>query len=161
MKKALVQIVRPLVNLTTLVSRPGGKHRDEVVAEASRRVEAQREPIMDAIDTFIKVLAGKLPSLRANSFAQLDDFCRSADQINSLAETFKLHNLSRAARSLCDLCQTFTAQRRIDIDAITVHVYAMQLLGPKSAPCSGDVAAKVLKELDGLVAHFSAHPLAV
>jgi hypothetical protein len=148
-----VRFFRPQTSLSILVSRPGGRSREEAVAEAARRVELQRIPAMDMIDGLIAKLGEKIVSLRHTSLYELPDILHNADQIISLAATFELGSLTHAARNLCDLCRLFSKEGRIDIDAVTIHVYAIHLLGPKSS-CSGETANAVLDELDGLLEHF-------
>ena len=96
----------PKLRLTELVDRPGGKRREDAVAEAKRRVEKQRAATQD-------VIAELIASLERADLAHvpLDDIARAADRIVSLAAAFDLEPLSEAAKRLYDLAQLFARRK--------------------------------------------------
>jgi hypothetical protein len=158
MKRVPVHISQPKTNLSTLVNRPGGRARNEAIAEAKRRVEEQRPPAMDAVDAMIGILVERVASLRDISMDNLKEIRRATDQIMSLAMIFELDTLSHAARNLSDLCQIFSTRGRTDVEAIIVHIRAIQLLAPKNGMRSARTATTVLRELDGCLEHFACVP---
>lgn len=146
------RLLFPENHLATLLQRAHGGLRQDAVAAATVRVQAQRAMAMTAIEALI----GGLEAHDARA-ANLTDISRDADRVVTLARAFELMPLADAARRLCDLVAALRLRGRHAPDALRVHVQALRLFAPGSPVVEDAEAALVLGRIAALAAHLSAH----
>jgi hypothetical protein len=158
-KAAIVSIPRNA--LLDLLSRPGGKSRDQAIAEAENEVETLRATSLDAIELAIASIEATARGQMSQQLSddELERVLAEADVIVGLAQIFGLAHLDAASRSMCDLASALIAAGRRDAQPVRVHVRALRLFAPRSTPLSDDEVKLVLAELARFRAHFGVRPL--
>lgn len=150
-KSKNVRISRPRHRLTDLVDRPGGLPRAKAIADATRRVEAQRGPAIKALDDFINALEDIMMHGSSAPSNGLDDMRRITGQLISLATIYGMTALAQAGERLCDLAMIFTEIDESNAEAINVHLRSLRLLSSCESP---GIAEGVLGELDKIMVHY-------
>jgi hypothetical protein len=146
----------PKTRLSELVKRFGGISRDDAVEAALQGMETMRQESDDHIAASISALE-QLISAPADKAAyspeQMREILHLCDQVVTLAGTFQYPALDAAARSLCDVTDGLLRAGRCDRASIMVHVRAIRMLAPGSAPLPPEQVGQVLSELAKVVAH--------
>lgn len=157
-KKAKARVFLPPNALKALLSRPGGKTRDEAIMAALAGIESLRTISMEAVERAIDSVQlaarqGKRDTLDA---AELERLAQDADLIVTLAGTYGCAHLDAAGRSLCDLVRVLLRIAPCPTEPVLVHARALKLFAPGKPPMSDEAAQIVLDELAKFRAHFEA-----
>jgi hypothetical protein len=150
MSKNAARLFFPENHLATMLERAHGRPREDAVAAATVRLQAQQEMAMAAIQ-------GLITGLEASDVREPDRIGHDADRIVTLAEAFGLAQLADAARRLCDLVAMLRQRNRRAPDALSVHIQALRLFAPDSPIGEDTEAALVLSRIAALAAHLSSH----
>lgn len=139
--------------LGELLSREGGISRDEATSNAMLLIEELRESCESDI-------CGEIARLEATFRATAPDDLRLAtmlklsDGVLTLAGTFGFGALDQATKCLCDLVAGMMRQGIFLAEPIRVHVEAMRLFAPGSAPLGAEETAHILEQLERVLGHF-------
>ncbi|HWE47276.1 MAG TPA: hypothetical protein VG407_14730 [Caulobacteraceae bacterium] len=132
--------------LASLIKVPGGKKLKDAVADAERNLEAVRPDCVGRIDELIyeiQLLSGAVGDPGLETRQRLYDL---ANQIVSIAGTFSLPGVGRAAYSLCEMIDCTIETGGCTRGEVLVHVESLQLLRhPERLGAAGEAAV-----LDGL-----------
>jgi len=153
----------PTTRLTELVARGGGITREQAVEEAKKSVEDLRGLALEAIENAICAIEAVAYSAKRNRLdsAGMKEILIKADHLVTITATFGLDTLERIVKSLCDVTDGLLTLGSNDAAPIVVHVQAMRLLAPGSAPLDAEQSQQVLFELTKVRAHFHFTPLSV
>ena len=143
--------------LSVLAARPGGKSRDQAVADAERSIESIRGACMAGIEEQICELEALVAGCQ-DPMARLARFARLADRLVSLSGTFGLDNLADAGKRLCDMACAFQGRGIYQPAPIAVCVFVIRLFAPSGAALSPRQASAVLGELTRLLRHLRIAP---
>jgi len=146
--------------LKALLSRPGGKTRDEAIAAALAGIESLRSISMEAVERAVDAIEvavrrGADEKLNAD---ELEQVARDADLIITLAGTYGFANLDAAGRSLCDLVRSLLKIAPCPAEPVVVHARALKLFAPGKPPIGSEEAQMVLQELGKIRTYFEAMP---
>lgn len=140
--------------LAALVDRPGGKWREEAIAEATRNLESVRGESMDVVEELIAEMELRCAEGAKDRLNVSTEIERLANQIITIAETFGLTALSEACKRLCDLVSAGEDRWAKLASPLAIHVRAVRLFAPKSRPLDATSSALVLAELRKVLDHF-------
>lgn len=140
--------------LATLVNRPGGRLRDEAIAEATRNLETVRGTSMDAIEDLIGDIERQCDDCCTAPKVACEEIKRLANQIITISGTYGLSGLSEACKRLCDLISAAATRPKVLQGPLSVHVGAIRLLSPKNSPLDATSAMLLLGELRRVLEHF-------
>lgn len=157
-KKNKARVFLPPNALKALLSRPGGKSRDEAIAAALAGIESLRTISMDAVERAIDSVEEAARQSRQTTLnpEELERIAQDADLIITLAGTYGCAHLDAAGRSLCDLVRCLLRIAPCPTEPVVVHARALKLFAPSKAPMSDEEAQTVLDELAKFRAHFDA-----
>ena len=151
-KKALTY--KAPTQLSRMVAREGGVHRDTVIARATANVEAMREEFMDVLQDLIERLVRTSADTSQPPMQRLGAMEQLGDQIITLAGTYGLSALQEAAMRLCDLTVALIARQDVIENLVLIHVNAVRLFSPRGEASDEATAAKVLLDLRRVQKHF-------
>lgn len=146
----LLRSYRPEVRLQRLMERPGGLVIEQALARAEQNVEKLREQCTNAVDAKIEEIA----ALAAAADIQAAAIYALADEVYTLAATFKMGEASQAAYSLCALLSSEEGAK--NRAAIRVHVDAMRALRNPAIAADGAATAQVLQGLKNVSKRYAA-----
>lgn len=149
---------RAPTQLSRMVTREGGVHRDIIIARAAANVEAMREEFMDVLYGLIEQLAQLAADTGQPAMQRLEAIEQLGDQIITLSGTYGLVSLQEAAMRLCDLTMALIARQEMIQDAVIIHINAVRLFGPRNDVSDAATAAKVLSDLRRVQKHFNIEP---
>jgi hypothetical protein len=156
-----VKIHFPTIPLQEAVARGGGITRENAVEAALENVRAISGEGDATIEAAIQSLETIVGAAVRGRFApeQLRAVLEQTDQVVNLAGTFHYEALDRASRSLCDIADGLLREGRSEAAPVAVHVRAMRLFSPLSAPPPVDVSEQILAELGKVAAFYNFAPL--
>ncbi|HEY1612365.1 MAG TPA: hypothetical protein VGF97_01575 [Rhizomicrobium sp.] len=156
-QQGAARVFHPRNILQELLSRPGGKDRDQCITAALEQIESLRRPSLDAVDRAIAAIE-TMAREHAAGLSRLDlaNILQQGDLIVSIAGTYGHANLDMAARSLCDLAHALIEKERHDAEPIVVHARALRLFSSRAQPLTQAEAELVFAELARFRAHFGA-----
>ena len=144
--------------LAALIKMPGGKKLKDALADAERNLETVKSDCVGQIDQ----LVGELQTLASGAgdpdLAARERIYDLANQIVSLAGTFGMSGLGRAAYSLCELVDITLDAGGCPRGEIRVHTESLQLLRhPERLGQAGEAAvleglAKIIRHAQGRAA---------
>jgi len=140
--------------LATLVDRPGGKRREEAIADATRNLESVRGSSMDVIEELVAEIERRCGNCVTAPLAERPAIEYVANQIITLAGTFGLLPLSEACKRLCDLVSAAEMRPELLARPLAIHARAIRLLAPKSVALDATSAMLLLSELRKVLEHF-------
>jgi hypothetical protein len=160
--KKKTRIFLPPNALEALLSRPGGKTRDEAIDDALAGIETLRDISIEVIERAIEAIEvaarqGGQDTLNAD---ELEHVAHNADIVISLAGTYGFANLDTAGRSLCDLIRALLKIAPCPAEPVVVHARALNLFAPGKPAMNDEEARTVLAELAKFLAYFDAKPAA-
>lgn len=115
----------PEQRLTRLIAREGGLTVAEAVQRADAAVALHAPAYAQGVDGGLAQISAALAAGAPTGPEQLDVIYRAADSIVGLAGPAGLHELGRAAYSLCELVQRFRDGAVFKAAAVQVHLDAM------------------------------------
>lgn len=146
----LLRSYRPEIRLQHLMNRPNGLLIEQALARAANNVEKLRDQCTAAVDAKIEEIAalGMADAVDAGAIYAL------ADEVYTLAATFKMGETSQAAYSLCALLSSEEGAK--NRAAIRVHVDALRAL--RNPAIAADIAAtgEVLQGLKNVSKRYAA-----
>jgi hypothetical protein len=158
--KRKARIFLPPNALEALLSRPGGKTRDEAIESALTGIETLRTISVEAMERAIDAieLAARQGRQHTLSVEELRYVAHDADLIVSLAAAYGFANLDTAGRSLCDLIHSLLKIAPCPSEPVVVHARALKLFAPGKPAMSNEETQTVLEELARFRAHFDVKP---
>jgi hypothetical protein len=151
----------PKTRLSELVARSGGISREDALEAAKEGMEEFRDLAVETIESGIGVIEALAYSAKGGRLAeaQMREILVQADHVVTMTATFGISVLEGVAKSLCDVADGLLTRGLDDAAPIIVHVQALRLMAPRSAPLEATHAQQVLAELTKLREHFSITPL--
>jgi hypothetical protein len=149
MSKFAKKIHFPTTRLAELAARSGGITRQQALDEADKALQAMLEMGVETMGRALVAIEKIAYSAKAGMLSpeQMNEVLREADQIVTMAATFKFTGLEEAAKSLCDIAAGLHSHGMPDAAPILVHVQSMRLMSPGSPELSAEASAHVLGEL--------------
>ena len=147
----------PTTRFAELAARGGGITRQAAVDNALKSIESSRAESDAIITKAITAIEGIVYAPGVDSSLTDDDMraiLRQADQIVTLAGMFCYERLDLATRSLCDLVDGLLNAGLSYTAPVEVHVKAIRLMAPGSAPLGEDEADKIFAGLEKVLSHF-------
>lgn len=142
--------------LAKLVVEPGGKQREEAIADAQIRVESLRGESIAGIESALRETEMVL-NVAQDMTLDKDQLLRVrelADRVITLAGAFGYESLSQVARSLGDLTNMLLILGTGPADPIIVHIRSAWMFAPRAAALPDENAHRVLAELRRVLHHF-------
>jgi hypothetical protein len=135
-----------------VVRLPGGKKLKDALADAERNLESVKADCVSQIDTLVAEIQALASGAGDPDLAARERIYDLANQIVSLAGTFGLAGLGRAAYSLCELIDITLDGGGCPRGEILVHTESLQLL--RHAERLGEAGeAAVLEGLAKIIRH--------
>ena len=148
----------PKTRLSKLVARSGGISHLAAMENARKNIETMRdqggEVILRSIAEIDAIVNAPQPGDELSE-ADMSAILIRADQIVTLAETFGHELLGVIAKSLCDMVDGLLRVGKHDLAPILVHVQAMDMMAPGSAPLSATEFETIIGELSKVRKHFN------
>jgi len=152
----------PNMRLTTLVARSGGISYSTAMENARQRIEtlrAEGDKILETVVGEINAILDAKAAAHDLTEAEMSALLLRADQIVTLSETFGYETLGTVSRSLCDMVDGLMRSGHHDVAPVRVHVQAMDMVMPWSAPLSEAEFDLVLGELAKVRRKFDIKPI--
>lgn len=136
--------------LGKLISQPGGKRRDQAIADSEAALEKIRPELLAEIDEALAQLGGLVAKAAAEIEPRLEVYAR-ARTIVGFAGLCEKQALGTVAFSLCDLCDHYIEAGVWNATAVEAHLKTMIVF--RTAPWSeaSPEAAAVLEGLREIV----------
>jgi hypothetical protein len=155
MSDVVVRHIAVKNRLASLIKLPGGKKLKDALADAQRNLDVVKPECVNRIDELlaeIQLLSSGAGDPDAAVRERLYDL---ANQIVSLAGTFGLAGVGRAAYSLCELIDCTLDTGGCARGEVLVHIESLQLLRhPERLGAAGEAAvldglAKIIRHAQG------------
>ncbi|MFZ1989971.1 MAG: hypothetical protein WAW96_09390 [Alphaproteobacteria bacterium] len=144
------------IELAKLVVQPGGKQREDAIADAQQRVETLRGESIAGIESALRETEMVL-NVAQDMTLDKDQLLRVrelADRVITLAGAFGYEQLSHVARSLGDLTNMLLILGTAPADPIIVHIRSAWMFAPRAAIVPAENAHRILAELRRVLDHF-------
>lgn len=152
-----VRVYTPKTRLPTLVSRGGGRTREEAVARAEVNLESLRAESQSGISAAIDEL-GELFALPGRSDDMLMKIFALMDRLLTLASHFGFQRLCDVCNELAALMLNVRDSNVVDGGVAKVYLQAMRLFGPGMPALPEAEASKVIGELVRVRTHLAVEP---
>jgi len=142
--------------LGELMRRPGGVSREQAVEEATKGIETLREGYVNAIPVEIAALEEMVAANASDEISahEIGNLLSRAGRLLTLSGTFGYDRLDSVVKRFCDLGLGMIEKGITSVAPIEVHLRAMRLVSPDSAPLADEEAQELLNELSRVHAHF-------
>lgn len=141
--------------LASLVDRPGGKRRERAIADAHRNLEAVREETLAAANLLVDEIEAAFARRSSDYRGALEDMQRVANQIITIAGTYKALSLCEACMRLCDVIAACPfASQGLD-PPLAICVRTVRLFAPGATGALDEVSTRrILRELRQALDHL-------
>ena len=136
--------------LGKLISQPGGKRRDQAIADSEAALEKIRPELLAEIDEALAQLGDLVAKAAAEIEPRLEVYAR-ARTIVGFAGLCEKQALGTVAFSLCDLCDHYIEAGVWNAAAVGAHIQTMGVLRIANLPEDSPEAAAVMDGLKTLV----------
>lgn len=112
-----------------MARRPGGKSREEALAEAQAEIDRLQPEFAKWLSQEVQILAAILAKVESGSGdkTQLDQAIRICAQLRDTSATFGFEFATFIAKNLCDILDVVKAGAAYDKDVIDCHIDALFL----------------------------------
>jgi hypothetical protein len=144
-----VTISYPKLRLAAQLREAGGQTVAESIEAANANLETIRPACLDELRSAVAAAAAACQRFPAGFDAQaLHDLYTIAARAVGVGAVCGVAGADEALVSLCDLLDRLVSRRRCDLEAIGVHVRALQLLASQAGEAMEEAATQQV--LDGL-----------
>jgi len=153
---ASCKVIRVKNRLGQLLRMPGGIAREEAVQAAGQAVGTLRDEYVNAIPGEVEALEAIAAGAgqRRISAQKLQAMLDRAGQLLTLSGTFGYDLLDEVVKRFCDLASGMIEKGIDEAAPVHVHLRAMRLVCPGSAPLDENAADHMLSGLQKVHAHY-------
>jgi len=127
------RIFSPKTRFQTMARRPGGVPRGQAVEDAQGKIEEVKLGFEDWLDVELKELIGAVERGKAGEpvAAWIDAAQFQSNQLRDVGTTIGFELLTFIANTLCIILDSIKAGAECNMDSITCHIDALQLIRGK------------------------------
>lgn len=137
------------------MSHMGGIRVSEAIAQAKAELDLIHNDCMHEIDRKIEEIEKMMKSASSHDSAFAQGIYPLANEIVSEAGMFGFHEISEAARSLCDLTAGTSANPNFNVRHVQLHLDAMKSLRHPDIHDDVSIRREILKGLRHITAKFA------